>query len=140
MSAKARGKLLLVLTVSLLVTSMVACTSNTSTTATPANVAATPNNSFTVNITAEKMTFDVDTITVPPGAAVILNFNNKDSGIPHNFAVYTDSSATQSIFVGQIITGPATTVYQFTAPANPGNYFFRCDVHPTQMTGMFIVK
>jgi plastocyanin len=37
------------------------------------------------------------------------------------------------------VTGPTTTTYTFTAPSTPGSYFFRCDVHPTQMTGTFVV-
>ena len=87
-----------------------------------------------------EMAFDQSTITVPAGASVTMNFDNKDSGVPHNFALYTDSSASKSIFVGQIITGPATITYKFTAPTTPGNYFFRCDVHPTAMTGTFVVQ
>ncbi len=81
----------------------------------------------------------MSTITVPAGASVTVNFDNQDSGIPHNFAAYTNSSATTPIFVGQVITGPATITYKFTAPSQPGNYFFRCDVHPTIMTGTFVV-
>jgi plastocyanin len=69
-----------------------------------------------------------------------VNFDNQDSGIPHNFSVYTSSAATTSIFVGKIITGPSKTTYTFTAPTTPGNYFFRCDVHPTVMTGTFVVQ
>ena len=87
------------------------------------------------SLTAQNIAFDKSSITVQAGAQVTINFTNNDSGIPHNFSVYTDSSATQSIFTGKIITGPATTVYTFTAPTTPGNYFFRCDVHPTIMTG-----
>jgi len=60
--------------------------------------------------------------------------------VAHNFALYTDSSATTKIFQGTIITGPATTTYTFSAPSTPGTYFFRCDVHPTTMTGSFIVQ
>ena len=86
------------------------------------------------------MAFDQKTITVQPGANVTLNFNNKDSGIPHNFALYTDSSATTPIFVGQTITGPSTIVYKFTAPTTGGTYFFRCDIHPATMTGNFVVS
>ncbi len=82
----------------------------------------------------------MSTITVKAGAPVTVNFNNKDSGIPHNFSVYTNSSATTAIFTGQIVTGPATTTYTFNAPSSPGTYFFRCDVHPTIMTGQFIVQ
>lgn len=94
----------------------------------------------TINLTAQNIAFNMSTITVKAGAQVTVNFNNMDNGIPHNFAVYTDSSATKSIFVGQIVNGPGTMKYTFTAPTTPGNYFFRCDVHPTQMTGQFIVQ
>ena len=111
-------------------------TTTTSTTATT-TTAATP---ITINLVAQGMTFDKSTITVPVGATVTLIFNNKDTGILHNFALYTNSSASQSIFQGQTITGPNTITYTFTAPSTSGTYFFRCDVHPTQMTGNFIVQ
>lgn len=94
--------------------------------------------SVTINLTAQNMSFDQKTITVPAGASVTINFTNKDS-IPHNFALYTDSTASHSIFVGKIITSSSIT-YTFTAPTTPGNYFFRCDVHPSIMTGTFVVQ
>jgi plastocyanin len=94
----------------------------------------------TIDLTAQNIAFDTKTITVPAGSRVTINFDNKDSGVPHNFAVYTDSSATTSIFKGKIITGPAKTTYIFDAPTAPGTYFFRCDVHPTQMNGQFVVE
>ena len=86
------------------------------------------------------MAFDKSTITVSAGAQVTINFDNQDSGIPHNFAVYTDSSAGTTIFIGETITGPNKTTYTFTAPTTPGSYFFRCDIHPTKMTGTFTVQ
>lgn len=96
-------------------------------------------NATVVNLTAENIAFDTDTITVPAGANVTVNFNNKDSGIPHNFAVYDSSFRSERIFVGEIITGPATINYTFTAPSEPGTYYFQCDVHPS-MNGDFIVE
>jgi plastocyanin len=33
----------------------------------------------------------------------------------------------------------STTTYTFEAP-DPGEYFFRCDVHPVDMTGTFVVR
>jgi plastocyanin len=97
-------------------------------------------NSVTIDLVAKNIAFDKSTITVPAGAEVTVNFDNQDSGIPHNFAVYTNASASTSIFVGQIISGPAKVTYKFTAPTTPGNYFFRCDVHPSIMTGSFVVQ
>ena len=106
----------------------------------PATPASATNQTATVDLAAQNIKFDKSTITVPAGANVTVNFNNMDSGIPHNFAVYTNSSATEKIFVGEIITGPVTTTYNFTAPEKPGTYFFRCDVHPEQMRGDFVVQ
>ncbi|MEN6369682.1 MAG: cupredoxin domain-containing protein [Thermotogota bacterium] len=92
-----------------------------------------------VNLTAKKMAFDVATITVPAGAYVTLHFTNSDAGIPHNFALY-DSAATQTVyFQGIVVAGSAVVDYTFFAPSAPGTYFFRCDVHPTFMTGDFVV-
>ncbi len=93
-----------------------------------------------INLTAQNTAFDKSTITVPSGSQITVNFNNTDNGVPHTFSVYTDSSAATVIFKGNPITGPATTAYKFTAPTKPGTYFFRCDIHPTQMTGQFIVQ
>jgi len=111
-------------------------TTSTPTTAPPAT---TPGQSITVDLVAQNFAFDKSTITVPAGADVTINFDNRDANVPHNFALYTGSSAGQSIFVGQVITGGKVT-YTFKAPASPGNYFFRCDIHPASMKGTFIVQ
>jgi plastocyanin len=111
----------------------------TTTPATSIPPTSTSTQSVTVNLSAKGFAFDKSSITVPAGADVTLVFTNNDNGIPHNFSLYTNSSATQALFVGQIITGGSIT-YHFTAPSAPGTYFFRCDVHPTRMTGSFIVQ
>ncbi len=108
----------------------------TATTTTPGGAGET----VTMNLTADNMAFDTDTITVPAGAEVTINFDNQDDGIPHNFAVYENSTAQDPIFQGEIVTGPDTTEYTFTAPEEPGTYYFQCDVHPSQMNGDFIVE
>lgn len=95
--------------------------------------------SVTFDLSALNNEFDTDEISVPAGAPVIINFDNQDEGVDHNFAVYETEAATEVIFRGDVITGPAQISYTFTAPEEPGIYFFRCDVHPTQMTGSFIV-
>ena len=107
---------------------------------TTAATTAAGEENVTVDIAADNMAFDTDTITVPAGAEVTIVFDNQDDGIPHNVAVYTDSSAAEEIFVGETITGPETITYTFTAPEEPGTYFFRCDVHPEAMTGDFVVE
>jgi hypothetical protein len=54
-------------------------------------------------------------------------------------AIFTDAGAAKSLFTGALVMGPKTITYQ--VPALPsGTYYFRCDVHPTQMFGTFVVK
>ncbi len=93
----------------------------------------------TVDLVAKNFAFNTRTITVPAGAAVSINFNNQDSSVPHNFALYDDEGATKKIFVGDLIAGPRTTVYSFIAPSAPGIYHFQCDPHASFMNGDFIV-
>jgi plastocyanin len=95
----------------------------------------------TIALFAQGMAFNLNTITAAAGVSVTINFDNRDTGIPHNFSLYTNSSAAPpALFQGQIINGPATATYTFTAPVQPGTYFFRCDIHPTTMTGSFVVQ
>lgn len=94
----------------------------------------------TFAVTAMGMAFNTTTITVPAGAHLTITFNNNDEGVSHNIAFYTSSAATTVIYKGARITGVSSITYTFDAPATPGTYFFRCDVHPTTMTGQFIVQ
>ncbi len=106
----------------------------TATTAQPTGGKTVP-----VTLTAKNIAFDKGTISVPAGSTIVMTFVNNDANVPHNFALYTDSKATTKIFAGNFVTGVKTVTYTFTAPSNPGNYFFRCDTHPEIMTGTFIV-
>jgi plastocyanin len=92
----------------------------------------------TIELVADDQAFDQRTIVVPAGAEVTVEFENLDM-VPHNLAVYRTSDANDPIFVGEIIDQGSIT-YTFTAPEEPGMYFFRCDVHPTDMTGNFVVR
>jgi plastocyanin len=91
-----------------------------------------------LTLAARDIAFDTSTLSAPAGSTVTMTFVNNDAGIPHNFALYTDATASTTIFRGAIVTGVATTTYTFTAPSMAGTYFFRCDPHPTTMTGSFI--
>jgi len=73
-------------------------------------------------------------LVAPAGEPFTITFDNQDAGVPHNVAVYTDSAATESLFVGETFPGVATQDYDVDA-LDAGSYFFRCDVHPTVMTG-----
>jgi len=116
------------------VTMNVTPTPTTNVTPSPTAAAGT-----TVNISADNLAFDTDTITVPAGAEVTMVFDNQDGGIPHNVAVYDSPLRAEQIFVGDVITGPAEITYTFMAPEEPGTYYFQCDIHPS-MNGDFIVE
>ena len=87
-------------------------------------------------ITAKDIKFVQSEVEVPAGKPFQLTFDNQESA-PHNVAIYTDSSAGQALFQGEIFSG-ATRVYQVPALA-AGSYFFRCDVHP-DMTGTIVAS
>ncbi len=92
-----------------------------------------------IEITSQSIAFDKKTIIVSAGAKVTMNFHNQDNGVPHNFALYQDSSKQKAFFKGEIFKGVADKTYRFTAPSEPGSYYFQCDVHH-QMNGTFQVK
>ncbi len=91
-----------------------------------------------IQLVAETIQFDQRALTATTGP-VTVRLDNRDAAVQYNFALYTDSSATQAIFIGDLVTGPIVEDYSFEAPA-PGTYFFRCDVHPDMMTGSFTVR
>jgi plastocyanin len=93
-----------------------------------------------IDLTARNLAFDKRSITVPAGQQITVALKNEDGGVLHNFSLYTDRSAREKIFVGELIAGPATKEYVFTAPTKAGTYYFRCDAHPETMTGTFNVK
>jgi plastocyanin len=81
-------------------------------------------------ITAQGLAFSTAEIALPPDAPSTIHFENKDAGVSHDIAIYTDSSLSTNLFRGQIITGPASIDYSILA-LKPGTYYFHCDVHPT---------
>ncbi len=114
----------------LLVAVLAACSGGGS----AASVSPPPEADLTVS--AEGMAFDQSTITLTAGEPTTLFFRNLD-GQPHNIAIYTDDSASDELFVGETITDDVVT-YEIPA-LEPGEYFFRCDVHP-DMAGTVLVE
>ncbi|HYV01708.1 MAG TPA: multicopper oxidase domain-containing protein [Actinomycetota bacterium] len=92
-----------------------------------------------LSVTAQTTAFDASCLAAPANTPFTIQLMNMDAGVPHNVSIFTDSSATQALFIGEVVNGPTTVTYEVPA-LKPGTYFFRCDVHPTQMTGNFVVK
>jgi plastocyanin len=81
-------------------------------------------------VVAQGIAFDTDAISLPADQQSTLTFDNRDSGVPHNIAIYTDESLSEALFQGEIVNGPATVEYE-VPPLPAGEYYFHCDVHPT---------
>ncbi len=88
--------------------------------------------------------FDTTDVTVPAGQTVTLTADNRDPGIIHNWAVYESREVAESegpsaaIALTEICVDCTETIT--FEPPPPGDYFFRCDVHPIQMVGTFVVE
>jgi len=86
--------------------------------------------------------FDKKCFGVVAGKAFSVAFKNDDTGVPHNWALFTNSGATTRLGgapdAGTFITGPDQTTYQVKA-LDPGVYYYHCDIHPAAMFGQFVV-
>lgn len=89
-----------------------------------------------VSTTSVDMAFEESTVTVPAGEAFTLALYNEDT-MPHNVAIYTDESRSESFFVGEMVTD-GVIVYEVPA-LEPGEYTFLCDLHP-EMVGTLVVE
>jgi len=112
--------------------------SATSSPAATATAAACSPDGTDLSISAHNVLFSTDCLAAPADTPFTIAFDNQDAGVPHNIAIYTDDSATKALFTGELVTGPKKMTYSVKALPS-GTYFFRCDVHPTTMTGSFIV-
>jgi plastocyanin len=92
-----------------------------------------------IDLAAKNIAFDQTSLTAQANAPFQIQFDNQDTGIPHNVAIYSDTSATNVLFRGTIVNGPGQATYDVPA-LPPGTYQFQCDVHPTIMKGTIVVK
>lgn len=89
-----------------------------------------------VTVTAIDMAFDPGTVTVPAGESFSIALVNEDA-MPHNIAIDTDSSKSEKLFEGEMVTD-GTVVYDLPA-MEAGEYFFDCSLHP-DMIGTLVVE
>ena len=116
---------------------LAACSGATAADSTPAPAASGVPTTGSVVVVAKDISFVQPQITVAAGKAFQLTLDNRD-GAPHNVAIYTDSSASTEVSVGEIFSGPGQKTQSVPALA-AGTYFFRCDVHQ-DMTGTIVAK
>jgi plastocyanin len=90
-----------------------------------------------VTVAAQNIAFDTSTIQLEPVPTTI-TFENRDAGVQHNIAIYSDSSLGDELFNGELVTGPTTVDYA-VPELPPGEHYFQCDVHPN-MNGSVVVS
>jgi plastocyanin len=81
--------------------------------------------------------FSKATLEAPPNTDVTFTLTN-GGRTKHNLSFY-DKQGGKAFAQGKFIDGGASDQVSFKTPA-AGNYFFQCDLHPTEMTGALIVK
>ena len=89
--------------------------------------------------------FDKDCLAVPADEAFTVAFSNDDQ-VVHNWALYTEdplANPSAELLGGAADLAPvapgASETYEVEAIPDAASYFFRCDFHPTTMTGTFVV-
>ena len=88
-------------------------------------------------IVAKAVAFETDTLTAPADEETTFTLDNQDT-VPHNLSFYEGEDGPE-LAKGDTAEGGAKV--EVTVPGQkPGTYFFRCDLHPTGMTGDFVVE
>ncbi len=92
-----------------------------------------------LHLTAKNIAFQPTFLCAPHDQAYTIVFDDKDAGTPHNVAIAKGGDFGKAAFRGQVVSGPTSFDYQVPSMA-AGVYSFRCDIHPTQMTGTLVVS
>ena len=95
----------------------------------------------TVDVTQKDNLFEPDKITARTGQGITIKVTNKGINT-HNLHIAgpdgqfdtEDDAVIQPVGEGEIKPGQSASL-EWTAPDQPGTIKFRCDFHPTQMTG-----
>jgi plastocyanin len=91
-----------------------------------------------VVLVVQNVAFDTDEISLTADEESEVTLNNEDAAA-HNFSIYEDDSAEADLFTGAEVGPGASTSYSVPA-LEKGEYFFRCDLHPSSMTGTVVVR
>lgn len=89
-----------------------------------------------LEIAASGLVFDKNCLVAPAGDPFTITFDNQDAApITHNVAIFPDAESTDAVFAEPPFAGPRIVEYNVDA-LDPDTYAFRCEVHPTTMTGV----
>jgi plastocyanin len=92
-----------------------------------------------ISVSADDLEFDVPCMVATAGEAFTIHFENREN-IPHDVAVYTDSSRDNEIMRGAVITGPDQSTDYDVPAQDAGTYYFNCTVHPAMNGSLYVVE
>jgi len=87
-----------------------------------------------VEVDAADFSFLPNALDVDAGIDLTFVLSNADSA-PHTLTVYSDADFTEAVVGADTGNVPGGTVGEFVTTLDAGGYFFRCEVHPSQMQG-----
>ncbi|MEX2225162.1 MAG: hypothetical protein WEB52_01785 [Dehalococcoidia bacterium] len=90
-----------------------------------------------LRIVANRTTFAPTQLTASAASAITVTLDNQDAGVVHDIIIYTPAGAIAAQTA--MFAGPAQQSATFTA-SGPGNHFFKCSLHPQQMTGSIAIS
>jgi plastocyanin len=105
---------------------------------TPTAVPGTPGAGTTIEIAGISNEFDVEEVTAPAGPITVI-FDNRDGGVLHNIHFFAgDDADGEDVGETELEVGPIEQVLELNL--EPGEYYYRCDAHPTTMEGILTVE
>jgi plastocyanin len=90
-----------------------------------------------LTLTAPAVSFDPTCLVADAGNPFTIDFDNQDPANQHNLDVLDKQGGT-SLGSTDVATGPVKQTLDLNA-LDQGDYYFQCDVHPTQMFGTLAV-
>jgi len=90
-------------------------------------------------VIAKDFSFDPESFSVAAGKDVTITLNNQGTAT-HTLTVYKDDKFTQPVSAADTKNVSGGSKGEFTNNFTAGEYYFRCQRHPTQMQGEFDAK
>jgi plastocyanin len=86
-----------------------------------------------IQLSAANIAFSAPCLEVTADAPITIKFTNSDT-VPHDLAVYQDSTKATEVFKGDVANAGESKTYDVPAVA-AGDHFFVCTIH-NNMTGV----
>ena len=90
-----------------------------------------------INLVVRDVHFNVRCLVVPKGRRLTVRFENRDLFVTHNFSIRT--AGFEKVFTGDVAYPQEKFDYRVPA-LGAGEYLFRCDIHPQDMSGVLLVQ